>query len=790
MPMDELKDGLKADAVRDLIKAEEDQSSDISDDEIPPLEDAPDDDDLPGLLAYYKTVPQSADQRPLAYVAYHYKSNGRYQALHDHYKASLMAYDVPCAVVHKAPRSDDKVACRACPPQNGMQFMSTWSAPDGGSPVLIERCQQCLNHEFGRHDGDIYRKAERGIGEYLVWRPCSQSFQTDGEAVERGWAAPASRELALKKMYNSLLVQPLLPDGGREDGEFGTAGFALHWNQLRQPHNCGAAGRTQACRSPRGSHVLNPRTVISGRVSGVKMRSVVGLPTYPTFLTAHEAFSGTQDCGKANSNGPGRGWRGLAFAKVDWRSWIGEMDEMESSITNFKSNLKSSLHIQDFKTSLDFALHVFAACIRQASYPSLPNFVTYHAMPALKPILFNGPTQDASDEFRFFGRQDSPDIEFRGFGQSALRRQKKKRATGDYHEDMRAIQARITELELGSGNSSAGASTSTARARPVPPPSHSHGPRGRPIRGPMLALEASLLEMRTARATGSGGRASARVRFSNDENAGSTRAGRREQARRGPAGRPLSNPYIIGSGSRYERSVPLKQESLWTDGAGPPTHRVGRHRYKGVVDLDDSDDAEEERVADRGVYYSADGRRRQQELLNVSHKKRRINPKDLDDVLAEWVPVPDRESEGDEGANPEPANLGKRKEYTSTVCGSSFRSYRLGSAQLQKDPMSLFRPLKKLFLDELVRHEGLGDDMDNPHCAHCNTSLDTRPPASPRAFKCDECGQFLQCETCCIAHHQRTPLHTVKVRISLSDWVLTNEEAGMEQQLLGSVHAP
>ncbi|KAJ7629780.1 hypothetical protein DFH06DRAFT_1140974 [Mycena polygramma] len=183
--------------------------------------------------------------------------------------------------------------------------------------------------------------------------------------------------------------------------------------------------------------------------------------------------------------------------------------------------------------------------------------------------------------------------------------------------------------------------------------------------------------------------------------------------------------------------------------------RVGRHRYKNVVDLDDdADDLQETTIADRGVYFSTDGRRRQVELLNVSHKKRRVNPTDLDDSLAEWIPVPDDGLNGEEGAESEVVNLGKRKEYVST-----------------KDPMSLFRPLKKFFLDELVRHQGLGDNIDNPHCAHCEVALDTRDPTAPHAFKCDLCGQFLQCESCCIVHHQRTPLHTILVRISPLDFI-------------------
>ncbi|KAJ7788061.1 hypothetical protein B0H13DRAFT_1936652 [Mycena leptocephala] len=107
----------------------------------------------------------------------------------------------------------------------------------------------------------------------------------------------------------------------------------------------------------------------------------------------------------------------------------------------------------------------------------------------------------------------------------------------------------------------------------------------------------------------------------------------------------------------------------------------------------------------------------------------------LKDVWAEWVPMPD----GDFGedapetvVNPSTV-LGKRKEYASTV-----------------DPMSLFRPMKAFFVDELLRHEGLGDDQHLPHCALCEAAFEPGIPDSPRLFKCSDCGQFLQCESCCL----------------------------------------
>lgn len=83
--------------------------------------------------------------------------------------------------------------------------------------------------------------------------------------------------------------------------------------------------------------------------------------------------------------------------------------------------------------------------------------------------------------------------------------------------------------------------------------------------------------------------------------------------------------------------------------------------------------------------------------------------------------------------------------------------------------MSFFRPIMGSFVDELLRHEGLGDDCDDPRCGHCEAELSSADVASPRFFKCVECGEFLQCEACCLEHHQRTPLHNIRVRPNLDD---------------------
>ncbi|KAJ7642650.1 hypothetical protein DFH06DRAFT_1137198 [Mycena polygramma] len=180
--------------------------------------------------------------------------------------------------------------------------------------------------------------------------------------------------------------------------------------------------------------------------------------------------------------------------------------------------------------------------------------------------------------------------------------------------------------------------------------------------------------------------------------------------------------------------------------------RGGRQPYKNVVDLDQDDDGPIQ-IADRGIYFSTDARRITEELVNVRHKKRRVGPSDLTDSLAEWIPGCD-EGFTEAAAREAPeivvdlaTVLGKRKTYASTT-----------------DPMSLFRPVKAFFLDELLRHEGLGDDFGDPKCAHCEMEWDADLLDERRLFKCHDCGQFLQCLQCCLATHSRTPLHTLEVR--------------------------
>jgi hypothetical protein len=84
--------------------------------------------------------------------------------------------------------------------------------------------------------------------------------------------------------------------------------------------------------------------------------------------------------------------------------------------------------------------------------------------------------------------------------------------------------------------------------------------------------------------------------------------------------------------------------------------------------------------------------------------------------------------------------------------------------------MSLFPQVQQLFLDETLRHCGLGYSTMSQKCALCECTLgvganapeeDGRPK---RIFRCRECGVFLQCQKCCVQRHALTPLHFLEVR--------------------------
>ncbi|KAK7027564.1 CxC2 domain-containing protein [Favolaschia claudopus] len=126
---------------------------------------------------------------------------------------------------------------------------------------------------------------------------------------------------------------------------------------------------------------------------------------------------------------------------------------------------------------------------------------------------------------------------------------------------------------------------------------------------------------------------------------------------------------------------------------------------------------------------SQDGRRSVRSAVNISPRKRRLLPSELDD-LSQWTPLAD-ESGGVDGTE---------AEGSSTETGSKRKWY-----DSSDDPMKLWRPMLGFFLDEMLRHEGLGGARSA--CAQCTKPL---------------CGTFLQCRSCVLERHQVMPLHVLE----------------------------
>ncbi|KAJ7731904.1 hypothetical protein DFH07DRAFT_968567 [Mycena maculata] len=185
------------------------------------------------------------------------------------------------------------------------------------------------------------------------------------------------------------------------------------------------------------------------------------------------------------------------------------------------------------------------------------------------------------------------------------------------------------------------------------------------------------------------------------------------------------------------------------------SRRPGRRlRRDNNVTIEDATPREVTNISgDTGIYFSADGDRRVEELLNVSHKKRRVQPNELQDDYSLWIPIPEDGYEDNGGCDLDGA--ANTLDHVSSDAATTKRK-RYASSD---DPMSLWRPMKGFFLDEILWHEGLGDNIEEPQCAHCKTAY---KPTTARLFKCQECGEFVQCKNCCLENHARTPLHVIK----------------------------
>ena len=105
----------------------------------------------------------------------------------------------------------------------------------------------------------------------------------------------------------------------------------------------------------------------------------------------------------------------------------------------------------------------------------------------------------------------------------------------------------------------------------------------------------------------------------------------------------------------------------------------------------------------------------------------------------------------------------------------------------QDDPMQEWKPWMEAFLEETMRGHALGHDTYEPQCSSCGIALASGtvwlpsdaqlgPPSESTTsdnlpsnavcselFRCRNCGDFLECTSCCVARHKRFPLHVIEV---------------------------
>ncbi|KAF7314813.1 CxC2 domain-containing protein [Mycena kentingensis (nom. inval.)] len=149
-----------------------------------------------------------------------------------------------------------------------------------------------------------------------------------------------------------------------------------------------------------------------------------------------------------------------------------------------------------------------------------------------------------------------------------------------------------------------------------------------------------------------------------------------------------------------------------------------------------------EQHGDLGTQFRTDRRGAKTRLVNLVPAANPYRPSEVLDPLGGWSPMPGGEGEGWENEVVEiqiEATPAKRRRYVSS-----------------DDPMRLWRQRSGLYLDELMRGEGLGRHHNNPRCAECNAS-------GVQLFRCRDCGRHLQCEDCLREGHLRQPLHRPEV---------------------------
>ncbi|KAJ7059326.1 hypothetical protein C8F01DRAFT_1255022 [Mycena amicta] len=157
--------------------------------------------------------------------------------------------------------------------------------------------------------------------------------------------------------------------------------------------------------------------------------------------------------------------------------------------------------------------------------------------------------------------------------------------------------------------------------------------------------------------------------------------------------------------------------------------------------------------ADQGFHYRRDGTAAVATISNVAPNKRaRSDAVSELDPYVDWV-APEENGEFTSVAG----TLSSYGTYEHFIEEDEAKRKRYTSSD---DPMKLWRADKHIFLEHLVRHDGLGDYCNHPACSLCLAEY--RPESSTRLFRCEPCGQFLQCQSCLEERHRLNPLHCVK----------------------------
>lgn len=114
-------------------------------------------------------------------------------------------------------------------------------------------------------------------------------------------------------------------------------------------------------------------------------------------------------------------------------------------------------------------------------------------------------------------------------------------------------------------------------------------------------------------------------------------------------------------------------------------------------------------------------------------------------------------SAGVEVPEEELSELGQRIRHTRNAVNSSHCLTSLFCTKVPQDHLTEWLKYREIFLDEVLRHDGLGDFMGHTSCSHCEKG--------PGVFRCRDCakGSMLKCSDCVLELHEELPLHRIEV---------------------------